>query len=112
MSNKEIKAASTTITYNREKIEEPTGNLYESISILAKRAEQINSELKQELIEKLDEFATHNEGLEEVFENKEQIEVSKFYERLPKPTAVAIKEWLEDKVYFRNPEEENTENKL
>lgn len=106
MSSKKIDAATTTVTYDRKKIEAPTENIYESISILAKRAEQINADLKRELIEKLDEFATHNEGLEEVFENKEQIEVSKFYESLPKPTAIAIKEWLENKVYFRNPEEE------
>ncbi|MBS9767037.1 MAG: DNA-directed RNA polymerase subunit omega [Flavobacteriaceae bacterium] len=103
-----IKAASTTVTYDRTKIEEPTGNIYESISILAKRAEQINGNLKRELKEKLDEFATNNEGLEEIFENKEQIEVSKFYESLPKPTAIAVKEWLEGKVYFRNPEVEET----
>ncbi len=106
METKNIKAATTTVTYDRREIEAPTGNIYESISILAKRAEQINGNLKRELKEKLDEFATNNEGLEEIFENKEQIEVSKFYESLPKPTAIAVKEWLEGKVYFRNPEEE------
>jgi len=62
--------------------------------------------LKKELVDKLDEFATYNDSLEEVFENKEQIEVSKFYERLPKPTAIAVDEWLNDKVYFRTPDSE------
>ena len=68
------------------------------------RATQINSDLKKELVDKLDEFATYNDSLEEVFENKEQIEVSKFYERLPKPTAIAVEEWLNDRVYHRSPD--------
>ncbi|MEE3224794.1 MAG: DNA-directed RNA polymerase subunit omega [Bacteroidota bacterium] len=80
----------------------PTGNIYEAISIIAKRATQINTEIKRELLEKLDEFATYSDSLEEIFENKEQIEVSKFYERLPKPHAMAVQEWLEDKIYFRD----------
>ena len=97
---------SSTITYDRNKIDAPTDNIYESISIIAKRAIQINSEIKKELIEKLEEFATYNDSLEEVFENKEQIEVSKFYERLPKPQAIAVKEWLDGKIYFRDTLEE------
>ncbi|MDO5104932.1 DNA-directed RNA polymerase subunit omega [Capnocytophaga sp.] len=101
MDFKKIDAPTTTVTYNRSAIEAPTENIYEAISIIAKRAVQINSEIKKELIEKLDEFATNNDNLEEIFENKEQIEVSKFYEKLPKPQAIAIKEWLEDKVYYR-----------
>jgi DNA-directed RNA polymerase subunit K/omega len=76
------------------------------ISIIANRANQINADLKKELVDKLDEFATYNDSLEEVFDNKEQIEVSKFYERLPKPTAIAVEEWLNDKVYHRTPETE------
>ena len=99
-------AANTTKTYNKHEIEEPTSNIYEAISIIAKRSSQINSEIKKELHDKLDEFATHNDSLEEIFENKEQIEVSKFYERLPKPHAIAIQEWLEDKVYHRDSNEE------
>ena len=91
---------------NKNEIEAPTENIYEAISIIAKRANQINSDLKKELVDKLDEFATYNDSLEEVFENKEQIEVSKFYERLPKPTAIAVEEWLNGKVYHRNPEAE------
>lgn len=106
MDYKNVDAELTTKTYDRGQIEKPTGNLYEAIAILGKRAEQIKSELKTELLEKLDEFAAHSDSLEEVFENREQIEVSKFYERLPKPTAIAIKEWLDGDVYFRKPEEE------
>lgn len=106
MDYRDTKAATSTITYNREAIEESTNNIYEAISIIAKRANQINSDLKRELVEKLDEFATYNDSLEEVFENKEQIEVSKFYERLPKPHAIAVDEWLSGEVYFRRPEAE------
>nr|WP_299035871.1 DNA-directed RNA polymerase subunit omega [uncultured Tenacibaculum sp.] len=104
MDYKETKAPLSTITYDKEAIEAPTHNIYEAISIIAKRATQINSDLKKELVDKLDEFATYNDSLEEVFENKEQIEVSKFYERLPKPHAIAVEEWLNDKVYYRTPE--------
>jgi DNA-directed RNA polymerase subunit K/omega len=106
MNYKETKAAVSTVTYDKDAIEAPTQNIYEAISIIAKRATQINTDLKKELIEKLDEFATYNDSLEEVFENKEQIEVSKFYEKLPKPTAIAIEEWLEDRVYHRSPDSE------
>lgn len=102
MDLKKSNAPVNTITYNREKIEEPTGNIYEAITIIARRAGQINTEIKKELIDKLDEFATYNDSLEEIFENKEQIEVSKFYEKLPKPHALAVQEWLEDKIYHRN----------
>ncbi|WP_196895967.1 DNA-directed RNA polymerase subunit omega [Aureivirga marina] len=105
MDYKNTKAPDTTITYDREAIEAPTNNIYEAISVLARRADQINGDLKKELIDKLDEFATHTDSLDEVFENKEQIEVSKFYEKLPKPTAIAVEEWLENRVYFRNPNE-------
>ncbi|AMC09777.1 hypothetical protein Lupro_00185 [Lutibacter profundi] len=105
MDYKNSKAATTTVTYDKNKIEAPTGNIYEAITILAKRAEQINGDLRSELIEKLEEFATYTDSLDEVFENKEQIEVSKFYEKLPKATAIAIEEWLEDKIYYRKPEE-------
>lgn len=98
-------APSSTLTYNRKKIESPTENIYKAISIIAKRSNQINLDIRKELHEKLDEFATHNDSLEEIFENKEQIEVSKFYERLPKPHAIAIEEWLNEKVYHRNTED-------
>ena len=94
MDYKDTKAALSTITYNKNEIEAPTQNIYEAISIIAKRANQINADLKKELVDKLEEFATYNDSLEEVFENKEQIEVSKFYEKLPKPNAIAVEEWL------------------
>jgi len=109
MDFKDLQAPKTTVTYNRGKISEPTGNIYEAISIIAKRAEQIRGDLKEELTAKLKEFETHNEGLEEIFENKEQIEISKFYERLPKPVAIAVDEWLNDNIYYRNPNETNNE---
>ncbi len=103
---KNSKAPVTTVTINRNEFDEKTDNIYEAISIAAKRAVQINSEIKKELLEKLEEFATYSDSLEEVFENKEQIEVSKFYEKLPKPHAMAITEWLEDKIYYRNTEKD------
>jgi len=103
---KKTTAPVNTMTYDRNQMDEPTGNIYESISIIARRAEQINTEIKKELIDKLEEFATYNDSLEEIFENKEQIEVSKFYEKLPKPHALAIQEWLTDKIYFRNTEDD------
>ncbi|MEN8789642.1 MAG: DNA-directed RNA polymerase subunit omega [Flavobacteriaceae bacterium] len=103
---KNSKAPVTTVTINRDEFDDKTENIYEAISIAAKRAIQINSEIKKELLEKLEEFATYSDSLEEVFENKEQIEVSKFYEKLPKPHALAIMEWLEDKIYYRNTEKD------
>ena len=103
---KNSKAPVTTVTINRDVYDEKTNNIYEAISITAKRAVQINAEIKKELLEKLEEFATYSDSLEEVFENKEQIEVSKFYEKLPKPHALAIQEWLEDKIYYRNTEKD------
>lgn len=106
MNFKESDAATTTETYNRNVIEDKTGNIYEAIVIMGKRAEQINQEMKTELIQKLDEFASHTDSLDEIFENREQIEVSRFYERLPKPTSIAIKEWVEDGTYHRNPIDE------
>jgi len=105
MDLKKTNAPVNTITYNKNIIEEPTGNVYEAITIISKRANQINSEIKKELIDKLEEFATYNDSLEEVFENKEQIEVSKFYEKLPKPHALAVQEWLDDKIYYRNSDQ-------
>ncbi|TXK74311.1 DNA-directed RNA polymerase subunit omega [Mesonia sp. HuA40] len=106
MDIKNSKAPVSTTTIDKNLVDAPTDNIYEAISIVAKRATQINSEIKKELIEKLDEFATYNDSLDEIFENKEQIEVSKFYERLPKPHSLAIEEWLEDKIYFRNTKED------
>ncbi len=103
---KKSEAPRTTTTLNFNDIDASTGNLYESITILAKRADQISAELKEELLQKLSEFATPTEGLEEVFENKEQIEVSRFYERLPKSTLISIQEWLDGEIYHRNAKAE------
>ena len=101
-------APTSTTTYNRNIIDAPTENIYEALSIISKRSNQINSDIRKELHEKLEEFATHNDSLEEIFENKEQIEVSKFYERLPKAHAIAVEEWLNEKIYYRNTEEPNS----
>ena len=105
MDLKKTDAPVTTVTYNRNEVDSATDNIYEAISVIAKRAEQINTDIRRELIDKLEEFATYNDSLEEIFENKEQIEVSKFYEKLPKPHALAVKEWLDDKIYHRNTED-------
>lgn len=107
---KNSEAPVTTTTIDKNLIDAPTQNIYEAISIISKRAIQINGDVKKELLEKLDEFATFNDSLEEIFENKEQIEVSKFYEKLPKPHAIAIQEWLENKIYYRNTLDEEIES--
>ncbi len=88
-------------TKNLSQIKAVTGNLYESIAVIAKRANQINIAVKEELHDKLEEFVVHSDNLEEVLENKEQIEMSKLYERMPNPSLVATQEFLEGKVYFR-----------
>lgn len=109
MDIKNSDAPINTVTLDKNRIDEPTNNIYEAISIISKRASQINGDIKKELLEKLDEFATYNDSLEEIFENKEQIEVSKFYEKLPKPHALAVQEWLENKIYYRNTADEVVE---
>ena len=105
MSIKDTRAELSTITYDRDKIEEKVGSIYEAIVIMGKRAEQINAEIRSELHGKLDEFAVHNSTLEEVFENREQIEISKHYEKMPKPTSIAIEEWNSDEIYFRKTDD-------
>lgn len=97
---------SSTIARDLRKLEKGTDNVYESIAIMSKRANQIAAELKEELHAKLDEFNNDSDTLEEVFENREQIEISMHYERLPKPTLIATEEFLDDKIYYRNPEKE------
>ena len=87
-------------------IKDKTGNTYESIAIIAKRANQINISIKEELHTKLDEFASHTDSLEEIHENKEQIEISRAYERMPNPALLASQEFMEDKIYFRKAEDE------
>lgn len=105
MDLKKSSAPINTTTIDKNLVDAPTNNIYEAISVIAKRATQINSEIKKELLEKLDEFATYNDSLDEIFENKEQIEVSKFYEKLPKPHSLAVQEWLDDKIYYRSTKE-------
>ena len=105
VDHKKTNASNTTVTRNLEAMAEKTGNIYETVSVISKRAIQINREIKEELLAKLEEFATPNESIDEIFENSEQVEVSKFYERLPKGTLISIQEWLEDKIYHRIGEE-------
>jgi DNA-directed RNA polymerase subunit K/omega len=105
MSYKNATAERTTITRDVNDIEDKTGNVYEALVAIGKRAAQINVGMKEELTSKLAEFASATDNLEEIFENREQIEISRFYERLPKPVAIAIEEFLADKIYMRIPEE-------
>ena len=104
MAYRDSTAERTTITRDLKKMEQPVGNVYETIVLLSKRSNQINSELKEELSQKLDEFASTTDNLEEIFENREQIEVSRFYERLPKPGAIAMQEMEQDQLFWRQPE--------
>ena len=106
MDYKKSKAPVNTVTRNIMDLCEDTGNIYESVAIIAKRANQISVQIKEDLSKKLAEFASYNDSLEEVFENREQIEISRFYEKLPKPTLIAIQEFEEGKIYFRNPAKE------
>lgn len=100
------------ITRDTDKIAEPTENIYESVAVISKRAKQISSNLKEELNGKLAEFASTVDNLEEIFENREQIEISKFYERMPKPTSLAAEEFMNDEIYWRfKDKEEEEENK-
>ena len=103
MDFKRTKASLTTVTRNLDDLYAPTGNIYESIVIVAKRANQINVEVKQELNRKLEDFSSYTDNLEEVFENREQIEISRFYEKLPKSTLIALQEFLDNEMYFRSP---------
>lgn len=104
MDYKKSKAPSSIITRDLNKFDTETGNIYESVIVIAKRANQISVEMKQELNRKLEEFAYYSDNLEEVFENREQIEISKFYERLPKPSLIATQEFVDKEVYYRVPQ--------
>ena len=106
MDYKKTNAPSNTITRNMVELCEDTGNVYETVAIIGKRANQIAVEMKNDLSKKLQEFASYNDNLEEVFENREQIEISRYYEKLPKPTLIAAQEYKEGKVYYRNPAKE------
>ncbi len=106
MDYRKSNAPTNTITRDMMKLCEDTGNVYETVMIIAKRANQISVEMKQDLEKKLQEFASYNDKLEEVFENREQIEISRFYEKLPKPTLIAAQEYQEGKIYYKNPTKE------
>jgi BioD-like phosphotransacetylase family protein len=99
-------AEKSTITRDVIRLEEKTGNIYQSLVAISKRSNQISVQIKEELTQKLQEFATSSDNLEEVFENREQIEISKHYEKMPKSTAIATQELLEDQIYMRNPDED------
>ena len=104
--------SSSIVTRNMAEFAKETGNVYESVAIISKRANQISVKIKEELNSKLAEFATTVDNLEEVFENREQIEISKYYERMPKPTILAIEEFIEGKVMFRMPDAEEETSSL
>ena len=110
MDFKKTNAPTTTVTRNLMDLSRDTNNVYESVVIISKRSNQIAAEMKDELSKKLVEFGAHTDTLEEVFENEEQIQISRYYERLPKPTLIATQEFLEDKIYFRNPSKETDRN--
>ena len=107
MSLKPTAAEKSIITRDTILLEEKTGNIYQSLVAISKRANQISAAVKEELTQKLQEFATTTDNLEEIFENREQIEISKHYEKMAKPTAIATQELLDDKIYMRNPELED-----
>jgi len=107
MDYKKSDAPLSTITHDLSELDGETGNVYESIAIIAKRANQIGVDLKEELNIKLEEFASYTDNLEEIFENREQIEISRFYERLPKPSLLALHEFVEGNIYYRNPKKED-----
>lgn len=109
MDYKKSKAPVNTVTRNIMDLCEQTGNIYESIAIIAKRSNQITMEIKQDLNKKLAEFASYNDSLDEVFENREQIEISRYYEKLPKPTLIATEEFIEGNIYWRDPANDKAE---
>lgn len=106
MDYRKTNAPNTTVTRDMMELCEDTGNVYETVSIISKRANQIGAEIKSDLSKKLAEFASYTDNLEEVFENREQIEISRYYEKLPKATLIATQEYKEGKVYYRNPSKE------
>lgn len=106
MDYKKTNAPATTVTRNMADFVKDTGNVYESVAIIGKRSNQISSDLKEELLKKLNEFSSTTDNLEEQFENHEQIEISRFYERLPKPTLIAAQEFIDGKIYYRDPSKE------
>ena len=109
MDYKKSKSPVNTVTRDVQELWKDTGNVYESVIIISKRANQISAEIKQDLSKKLAEFASYNDSLEEVFENREQIEISRYYEKLPKPALLATEEFLDGQIYWRDPSKDNIE---
>ncbi len=109
MDYKKVKTETTAVTRQKERFYENTGNIYETIVVLSKRANQIGYEIKKELDQKIEEFAPASDNLEEVFENREQIEIARFYEGLPKPTLLSVNEFLKGEIYIRNPHKEHSD---
>ena len=112
MDYKKTNAPLNTVTRDMISMSEDTGNVYETVCIIAQRSNQIAGEMKHDLEKKLQEFASLNDNLEEISENREQIEISRYYEKLPKPTLIATQEYIEGKIYYRNPlkEKESLDN--
>ena len=110
MEKNQTKVAGNTVTRNLSDLAAPTGNIYESVMVIAKRSNQIAADVKQELSAKLEEFSNFADTLEETFENREQIEISRHYEKLPKPTLVAIKEFQNGEIYYRKIENKADKN--
>ena len=108
MDYRKSKAPSSTVSRDMSKMWENTGNIYETVAIISKRSNQVASDMKNDLDKKLQEFASYNDNLEEVFENREQIEISRYYEKLPKPTLIATKEYEDDEIYWKNPVKKDT----
>lgn len=106
MDYKKTNAPLNTVTRDMMELSKDTGNVYETVCIIAKRANQIAGEMKRDLDKKLQEFASLNDNLEEISENREQIEISKYYETLPKPTLIATQEYMDGKIFYRNPAKE------
>ena len=111
MDYKKSKAPVNTVTRNVMELCDETGNIYESVAIIAKRANQISIQIKEDLSKKLAEFASYNDSLEEVFENREQIEISRYYEKLPKPSLLATQEFVDNQVYWRDPQKEQQQQR-
>ena len=109
MDYKKSKAPTNTTSRDILELCKETGNIYESVAILSKRANQISAEIKHDLSSKLQEFASYSESIEEVYENREQVEISRYYEKLPKPTLMATQEFLDHETYWRNAADEKTE---
>lgn len=103
MDYKKINAPINTVTRDMIELSKDTGNVYETVCIIAKRANQISGEMKHDLEKKLQEFASLSDNLEEISENREQIEISRYYEKLPKPTLIATQEYIDHKIHYRNP---------